>query len=77
MKGSKKWGAFVLIVGMAMLFSSCAVHRHPRHHHRHHPHRHRVVIVAEQITPTGQSKDCIIFEKCLAMTEPDSYGSTE
>lgn len=74
MKGTKKWGTFALIAGMAMLFSSCAVHRH---RHRHHPHRHRVVIVAEQTTPTEQSKDCITFEECLAMTEPDSYDSTE
>ena len=74
MKGTKKWGTFALMVGMAMLCSSCAVHKH---RHRHHPHRHWVVIVAEQTTPTGQSKDGITFEECLAMTEPDSYDSTE
>lgn len=76
MKGYKKWGAFILIAGMAMLYSSCAVHRHPRPH-RHHPHRHRVVIIAEQTTATEQSKDVITFEECLAMSEPDSYGSNE
>ena len=76
MKGYKKWGAFTLIVGMAILCSSCVVHRHPRPH-RHHPHRHRVVIIAEQTTATEQSKDGITFEECLAMAEPDSYGSTE
>lgn len=54
MKGYKKWGAFTLIVGMAMLCSSCAVHRHTRPN-RHHPHRHRVVIIAEQTTATEQS----------------------
>lgn len=76
MKEYKKWDTFVLVVVMAILFSSCAVHRHPRHH-RHHPHRHRVVIIAEQTTVTGQSKDGITIEKCLVMTKPDSYGSTE
>lgn len=76
MKGYKKWSVFALIVGTAMLFSSCAVHRHPRPHHRH-PHRHKVVIVAEQTTATGQNTDCITFEECLAMAGPDSYGSTE
>lgn len=73
MKGYKKWSTFALIIGMTMLFCSCAVHRH----HRHHPHRHRVAIVAQQTIATEQSKDCITFEECLAMTEPDSYGSTE
>ena len=77
MKVYKKWGTFALIVGMAMLCSSCALHRHTRPHRHHHPHRHRVVIIAEQTTATGQSKDCITFEECLAMSEPDSYGSTE
>ena len=87
MKGYKKWSVLTLIVGMATLFSSCAVHRHTRPH-RHHPHRHKVVIIAEQTTRTGQNTaeqttrtgqntDCITFEECLAMTEPDSYGSTE
>lgn len=76
MKGYKKLSACALIVGMAMLCSSCAVHRHPRPH-RHHPHRHRVVIITEQTTATGQSKDGITFEACLVMTEPDSYDSTE
>ena len=76
MKGFKKWCSFTLIVGMSMLCSSCAVYRHSRPH-RHHPHRHRVVIIAEQTAATEQSKDCITFEECLAMTEPDSYGSTE
>ena len=61
MKGYKKWGAFTLIVGMAMLCSSCAVHRHTRPH-RHHPHRHRVVIIAEQTTATEQNKDCITLD---------------
>ena len=70
MKGTKKWSAFALIAGIAMLFCSCAVHRHSRHHHR-------VLIVAKQTTNTGQSKDCITFEECLAMTEPDSYGNIE
>ena len=69
MKEYKKWSALALIVGMTTLFSSCA--------HRHHPHRHKVVIIAEQTTGTGQNTDCITFEECLAMTEPDSYGSTE
>ena len=41
------------------------------------PHRHKVVIIAEQTTGTEQNTDCITFEECLAMTEPDSYGSTE
>ena len=68
MKEYKKWSALALIVGMTTLFSSCA---------RHHPHRHKVVIIAEQTTGTGQNTDCITFEECLAMTEPDSYGSTE
>ena len=76
MKGYKKWGAFPLMVGMAMLCSPGAVHRHTRPH-RHHPHRHRVFIIEEQSTATEQNKDCITFEECLAMTEPDSYGSTE
>lgn len=76
MKGYREWGAFALIVGMVTLFSSCAVHRHPRPH-RHHPHRHKVVIIAEQTTEAEQNTDCITFEKCLAMTEPDYYGSTE
>lgn len=76
MKGFKKWCSFTLIVGMSMLCSSCAVYRHSRPH-RHHPHRHRVVIIAEQTDATEQSKDCITFEECLAMTEPDSYGNTE
>ncbi len=76
MKGYKELRAFALMVGMAMLFSSCAVHRHPRPY-LHHPHRHRVVIIAEQTIATEQSKDCITFEKCLARTEPDAYGSTE
>ena len=44
---------------------------------RHHPHRHRLVVVAEQTTATEQNKDGITFEECLAMTEPDAYGSTE
>ena len=84
MKEYKKWSALALIVGMTTLFSSCAVHRHPRPR-RHHPHRHKVVIIAEQTTGTEQNTDCITeqntdcitFEECLAMTEPDSYGSTE
>lgn len=76
MKEYKKWNVFALTAGMTMLVSSCAVHRHPRPH-RPHPHRHRVVIIAEQTAAAGQSKDCITFEECLAMTEPDSYGSTE
>ncbi|WP_162614400.1 hypothetical protein [Bacteroides sp. An19] len=45
--------------------------------HRHHPHRHRLVVVAEQTTATEQNKDGITFEECLAMTEPDAYGSNE
>ena len=68
------------IVGMTMMLASCAtVHRHPRapKPHRHHPHRHKVVIIAEQTAGTEQNTDCITFEECLAMTEPDSYGSTE
>ncbi len=73
MKEYKKWNALALVVGITTLFSSCAVHRHPRPHHRHHLHHHKVVIIAEQTTGT----DCITFEECLAMTEPDSYGSTE
>nr|WP_320947842.1 hypothetical protein [Bacteroides intestinalis] len=76
MKGTKKWSALALIVGMATLFSSCAVHRHPRSH-RPHPHRHKVVIIAEQTRGTEQNTDYITFETCLAMTEPGSYGSTE
>ena len=79
MKEYKKWSALALIVGivgMATLFSSCAVHRHTRPH-RHHPHRHKVVIIAEQTTGTEQNTDCITSEECLAMTKPDSYGSTE
>lgn len=76
MKGYRKWSAITLIAGMTMLCSSCAVHRHIRPH-RHHPHRHRIVIVAEQTAAAEQNKDCITFEECLAMTEPDSYGSTE
>ena len=76
MKGYKKWSVLTLIVGMATLFSSCAVHRHTRPH-RHHPHRHKVVIIAEQTTGIEQNTNCITFEECLAMTEPDSYGSTE
>lgn len=74
MKGYKKWNVFALVVGIAILFSSCVVHRHPRLH-RHH--RHKVVIIAEQTTATEQNKDCRTFEACLAMTEPDSYGNTE
>lgn len=76
MKGYKKWSALVSIVGMAILFTSCVVHRHPRPH-RHHPHHHKVVIVAGQTTGTEQNTDCITFENCLAMTGPDYYGSTE
>ena len=76
MKGYKKWGAFTLIVGMAMLCSSCTVHRHSRSHH-HHPHRHKVMIIAEQATATERSKDCTTFEECLTMIEPESYGGTE
>lgn len=34
MKGTKKWSVFALIAGIAMLFCSCAVHRHSQHHHR-------------------------------------------
>ena len=75
MKGYKKLGALALTAGMATLFCSCAVHRHPRPHHR--PHRHKVLIITEQTTRTEQDTDCITFEECLAMTEPDSYGSTE
>lgn len=79
MKEYRKWSVFVLTLGMAMLFGSCVVHRHPRpHRHRpHHPHRHRVVFIAEQTAVAGQAQDCITFEECLAMTEPESYGSTE
>ena len=72
--------AMVVIAGMAMMLASCTtVYRHPRphRHHPHHPHRHKVVIIAEQTTGTEQNTDCITFEECLAMTEPDSYGSTE
>ena len=76
MKGYKEWIALALIVGMVTLFSSCAVHRHQQPH-RHHPHLHKVVIIAEQATETEQNTDCVTFEKCLAITEPDSYGSTE
>lgn len=72
----REWKAFALIAGMAILFSSCAVHRHSRPH-RHHHHRHKVVVIAEQATATGQNKDCRTLEACLAMTEPDSYGNTE
>lgn len=50
----REWKAFVLITGMAILFSSCAVHRHSRPH-RHHHHRHKVVFIAEQVTATGQT----------------------
>lgn len=55
MKGYKKWGAFTLIVGMVMLCSSCAVHRHTRPH-RHHPHRHRVVIIANRLPPQSKAR---------------------
>lgn len=76
MKRYKRWSAFALTVGMAALFSSCAVHRHPRpHHHRHH--RHKVVVIAERTTATRQNRDCTTFEACLVMTEPDSYGNTK
>ena len=60
---------------MALTASSCVTLH--RHRHRHHPHRHRVVFVAEQTIATEQSKDGITFDECLAMTEPDAYGSTE
>lgn len=76
MKGYKKWGTFALAVGMTMLLSSCVVHRHPRPHH-HHPRHHRVALVAEQTTAAEQGKGGLTFEACLAMAEPDSYGSTE
>ena len=78
MKRYKKWSVFALMAGMAMLFGSCAVHRHrhPRPH-RHHPHHHKVVIVAEQTTLINQNTDCNTFEECLAMARPDYYGSTE
>lgn len=76
MKEYGKWSAFALTVGMTILFSSCAVHRHPRPHHHHH-HRHKVVVIAEQTTATGQNKDCTTYEVYLAMTEADSYGNTE
>jgi len=37
----------------------------------------QVVAIAEQVTATGQNKDCRTLEACLAMTELDSYGNTE
>lgn len=79
MKGYKKWSAFALTFGMAILFSSCTVHRHtrPHRHRHHHHHRHKVVVIAERTTATRQNRDCTTFEACLAMTEPDSYGNTE
>lgn len=74
MRPTRKLGMAIMAI-MALTASSCVTLH--RHRHRHHPHRHRVVVVAEQTTATGQNKDCITFEECLAMTEPDSYGSTE
>ena len=76
-KVKKKWGTFALIVERPMLCSSCPLHRHTRPPRHHPPPRLRVVIIAEQTTATGQSKDCITFEECLAMSERNSYGSTE
>ena len=78
MKGYKKCGAIALMFVMVMLFSSCAVHRHPRpHHHHHRHHHHKMVIIAEQATITEQSKDCVTFEEWLAITGLGSYGGTE
>lgn len=78
MKGYKKWSAFALMVGMAILFSSCVVHRLPHRPHYHH-HRHKIVVIAEQATVTEQNKDCITCEASLAIaiTKPDSYGNNE
>ena len=76
MKGYTKWSALALTAGMAMVFSSCAVHRPPRTH-RHHPHSHTVVIVAEQTASPEQNSNRMTFEEWLAMTESESYGSTE
>ena len=77
MKIYKTCRAHALIVGISILLASCATHRHHhRHrHHRHHPHPHRVVIVAEQTVE--QNRDFTTVEACLAMTEPNVYGSTE
>lgn len=71
MKIYKTCRALALIVGISILLASCATHRH----HRHHPHPHRVVIVAEQTVE--QNRDFTTVEACLAMTEPNVYGSTE
>ena len=78
MKEYKKWSALALIIGMAMVFGSCTVHRHHRPHRHHHRHHHKAVVIAEQTAVSKQNTDCITtFEGCLAMTEPDSYDSTE
>ena len=75
-KGYSKWRVFALMAGMALMCSSCVVHRYPRPH-RHRPHRHKAAIVAEPVAATEQNKDCMTFEECLAMYERGYYGSTE
>lgn len=74
MRLTRELGMAIMAI-MALTASSCVTLH--RHRHRHHPHRHRVVVVAEQTTATEQNKDGITFDECLAMTEPDAYGSTE
>ena len=77
MRTCKKFGMIAVAVLVPLAVSSCGtLRRYPRHHH-HHPHRHRVVIIAEKSASTWQDSDCVTFEECLAMSGPDSYGSTE
>lgn len=73
----KNLGIMAMVALMMLSVCSCVTSRsHPRHH-RHRPHRHKVVIVAKQTNATGQDKECATVEKCLAMTEPNTYGNTE
>lgn len=75
MKTLRTLRAMMALAGMAFLSGSCATwHVHP--HHYRHPHHHRIVIVAED-TATRQCNDCLTLHTGLAMTGPDTYGSTE
>lgn len=77
MKICKKWGIIFILAATTLLLGSCAtVHKHPRHH-RHHPHRHKVVIIAEQPNAINPGDEGTTTATWLAMTKPDTYGSTE